>query len=138
MEFRLELIKEIWSLLESDINKRNNIFKTQKIQNKLGLIGKVSTGLTMSTGAGGIITASTIALWPATIALDSIVVVCGITLLISTKLFDCIGNKINTYKNINLLAINKLEWINKIFAEDEHIDKTSLTLYHLIMKSFIY
>ena len=59
----------------------------------MGVIGKVLAGITMSSGAGGIINASTVALFSVTIALDSIVVVCGILLLVSTKLYDCIGNK---------------------------------------------
>ena len=36
----------------------------------MGAIGKVSAGITMSSGAGGIITASTVALFPVTIALE--------------------------------------------------------------------
>ena len=52
----------------------------------------------MSSGAGGIITASTVALFPVKIALNSIVIVCGISLLVSTKLYDCIGNKIDKHQ----------------------------------------
>ena len=124
MEFRLERIKEIRSLLEKDIIKRDNILKKYKrIKNTFGVIGKISAIITASTGVGGIITASTIALLPVTIALDGVVVVCGISLLISTKLFDCISSKIDKHRNIKLLAINKLELINKILAEDENIDQ---------------
>jgi len=124
MEFRLERIKEIRSLLENDIIKRDNILKKYKrIKNTFGVIGKISAIITASTGVGGIITASTIALLPVTIALDGVVVVCGISLLISTKLFDCISSKIDKHRNIKLLAINKLELINKILAEDENIDQ---------------
>ena len=66
----------------------------------MGVISKVSADITMSLGAGGIITASTIALLPVAILIDSIVVVCSITLLVSTKLFNCIGNKIDKLRNI--------------------------------------
>ena len=124
MEFRCERVKEIRLLLENDIKKRDNMLhKYKKIKNTFGIIGKISAALTMSTGAGGIITASTIALLPVSITLDSIVVFCGITLLISTKLFDCICNKIDKHRKIKLLAINKLELINKILAEDENISQ---------------
>ena len=64
------------------------------------VIGKVSAGITMSSGAGGIITASTVALFPVTIAIEGIAVVCGVSFLVSTKLYDCIGNKIDKYRNI--------------------------------------
>ena len=66
----------------------------------MGVIGKVSAGITMSSGAGAIITASIVALFPVTIALDSIVVVCGISLLVSTKFYNCISNKIDKHWNI--------------------------------------
>ena len=124
MEFSLLRTKEIKTLLENEINKRDIILKKyKKIRNTIGVIGKVSAGITMSSGVGGIITASTVALFPVTIALDGIVVLCGISLLVSTKLYDCIGNKIDKHRNIKLLSINKLELINKILGEDETIDQ---------------
>ena len=52
----------------------------------MGVIDKVSAGITMSSGAGGIITISSVALFPVTTALYSDVVLCGISLLVSTKL----------------------------------------------------
>jgi hypothetical protein len=129
MEFRVERIQEIKLLLGNEIDKRCNILKKYKrIKNTFGVIGKVSAVLTMSTGAGGIITASTIALLPVSITLDSITVVCGISLLISTKLFDCISHKIEKHRNIKLLAINKLEIINKIISEDEIIDQNEFNI----------
>ena len=87
------------------------------------VIGKVSAGITMSSGAGGIIITSTVALFPVTIVLDGIVVVCGISLLVSTKLYDCIGNKIDKHRNIKLLSIIKLKLINKILSVEETIDQ---------------
>ena len=98
----------------------------------MGVISKVSEGITMLSEAGGIVTASTVALFPVTIALDSIVVVCGILLLVSTKLYDCICNKTEKHRNIKLLSINKLELINKILGVDETIDqnKFSITSNH--------
>ena len=124
MEFKILRTKDIKILLENKINKSDIILKKfKKIRNIMGIIGKVSAGMTMSSGAGGIITASTVALFPVTIALDGIVMVCGISLLVSTKLFNCIGNKIDIYRNIKLLSINKLELINKILGEDETIDQ---------------
>ena len=129
MEFRLQRIKEIKLLLEHEINKRENILKKYKrTKNTFGVINKISAALTMSTGAGGIIAASTVALLPVTIALDSIVVVCGISLIISTKLFDCISKKIEKHTNIKLLAINKLEIINKILGQDDNIDQEEFNL----------
>ena len=89
----------------------------------MGVIGNVSAGIIMSSGAGGIITASTVALFPVTIALEGVVVMCGISLLVSTKLNECIGNNIEKHRHIKLLSINKLELINKIFGEDETIDQ---------------
>ena len=66
MEFKIERIMEIKTLLEeevSQVTKRYNILKKyKKIRNTMGVIDKVSVGITMSSGAGGIITASTIAL----------------------------------------------------------------------------
>ena len=137
MEFRLERIKEIRSLLEKDIIKRDNILKKYKrIKNTFGVIGKISAIITASTGVGGIITASTIALLPVTIALDGVVVVCGISLLISTKLFDCISSKIDKHRNIKLLAINKLQLINKILAEDENIDQNEFNIISTYYEEF--
>ena len=94
----------------------------------MGVIGKVSAGITMSSGAGGIISASTVALFIVTIALDSIVVLCGISVLVSTKLCDCIGNKIDKHRNIKLLSLNKLELINKILGVDETIDQNEFKI----------
>ena len=94
----------------------------------MGVIGKVSAGITISSGAGGIITASTVALFPETTALDGIVVVCGVSFLVSTKLYDCIGNKIDKHRNIKLLSINKLELINKILSEDKTIDQNEFNI----------
>ena len=129
MEFRLERTKEIKLILNNEISKRELILKKyKKIKNTFSVIGKLSAVLITSTGAGGIITASTIALLPVTIALDSIVVVCGLTLFISTKLFDCVGNKIEKHRKIKLLAINKLEIINKILGEDENIDQNEFDI----------
>ena len=62
---------------------------------------------------------------------------CGISLLVSTKLHDSIGNKIDKQRNIKLLSINKLELINKILGEDENIDQTNLILYLITKKNFI-
>ena len=122
MEFRLQRIKEIKTLLEHEINKRDKILKKYKrTKNMFGVVSKVSVAITMTIGAGGIIAATTIALLPLAIVLDSIVVVYGISLLISSQLFYCISNKIDKHKNIKLLAINKLEIINKIFSQDEII-----------------
>ena len=92
------------------------------------VIGKVSAGITMSPGAGGIITASTIALFPVTIALDGIVVLSGISLLVSTNLYDSIGKKIDKHRNIKLLSINRLELINKILGKDETIDQNEFNI----------
>ena len=75
----------------------------------MGVIGKVSVGITMSSGAEAIITASTIALLSVATLIDSIVFMCGITLLVSTKLYDFISNKIDKHRNIKSLAINKLK-----------------------------
>ena len=96
----------------------------------MGVIGKASAGVTMPSGAGDIITASIVALFPIIIALDGIDVVCGISLLVSTKLYYCIGNKINKQRNIKLLSINKLELINKILGEDETIDQNDFDIIY--------
>ena len=123
MEFRLLQTKEIQILLENEINKTDIILKKLKtIRNTMGIIGKVSAGITMSSGAGGIITTSTVALFPVTIAIDSIVVLCGISLLVSTKLYDCIGSNMDKHRN-SKLSINKLELTNNILGEDEIINQ---------------
>ena len=124
MECRLERIKEIKSLLQNQIDKRQLITKKyKKIKNTFKVIGIVTAAITASTGVGGVVTAATIALLPVSIALDSIVVVCGLSSLISTKLFDCVSSKIDKHRNIELAAVNKLELIYKIVGEDENIDK---------------
>lgn len=123
MEYRIEEIKEKKILLQNEIDKRELILKKyKKIKNTFGVIGKVSAVVTTSTGAGGIITASTVALLPVSIALNSVVVVCGLSLILSTKLFDCVSTKIEKHRCIKLLAINKLEQIHKIIGEDEDIN----------------
>ena len=76
MEFRIEHILEIKTLLEEDITKRDNILKKyKKIRNTMGVIGKVSASITKSSGAGCIITSSTIALLQVAILIDCIAVV---------------------------------------------------------------
>ena len=55
-----------------------------------------------------IITVSKIALLQVAILMDSIVVVCGITLIMSTKLNDSIINKTDNHRKIKLLAINRI------------------------------
>lgn len=123
MEYRIEEIKEKKILLQNEIDKRELILKKyKKIKNTFGVIGKVSAVVTTSTGAGGIITASTVALLPVSIALNSVVVVCGLSLILSTKLFDCVSTKIEKHRCIKLLAISKLEQIHKIIGEDEDIN----------------
>ncbi len=137
MEFRIERIKHITLELERDINKRNNILqKYKRMKNTFGVIGKISAVLTTATGTGGIITASTVALLPVTIALDSVVVICGVTLLISTKLYDCLNNKIDKHRNIKLLAINKLKLINEILAEDNNIDQNEFITISTLYEEF--
>lgn len=122
MEYRIEEIKEKKILLQNEIDKRELILKKyKKIKNTFGVIGKVSAVVTASTGAGGFITASTVALLPVSIALNSVVVVCGLSLILSTKLFDCVSTKIEKHRCIKLLAISKLEQIHKIIGEDEEI-----------------
>jgi hypothetical protein len=83
----------------------------------------------MSTGVGGIISTSTVS-WkdiadsmPVSITLDCLTVVCSLSLLISTKLHDCVSEKIDKHRDIKLVTIDKLELINKILAEDETIDQ---------------
>ena len=125
MEFRILRTKEIRTLLGNEIKKRDIIIKER---NTMDVIGKVAAGITISSDAGDVITASTVALLPITIALDSIVVVCGIALLVSTKLYDCIGNKIDKHRHIKLLSINKFELINKILSEDESIDQSKFNI----------
>jgi hypothetical protein len=126
--FRIERIKEYVTTLQSEINKRDNILKKyKKIKNTFSVIGKISAVVTTATAAGGIAgaaaLASTIALLPVSVALDGVVVVCGVTLLVATKLFDCVSDKIEKHKHIKLLAISKLEIINKILGEDEQISQ---------------
>jgi hypothetical protein len=123
-EFRSDRIKEYVAKLQSEINKRDNILKKyKKIKNTFSVIGKISAVVTTATAAGGIVTASTIALLPVSLALDSIVVVCGVTLLISTKIFDCVSDKIEKHKQTKLLTISTLGIIDKILGEDEQISQ---------------
>ena len=107
---------------------RNKIQKHKKIRNTMGVIGKVSAGITMSSGAGGIITASTIALLPITIVIDSIVVVCGISLVVLSKLYGCISYNIGKHQIIKLFSINVLKLINKTLGEDENIDQNEFNI----------
>ena len=125
MEFRSERIKEIRTQLEADVNKRDDILKKYKrIKNILSVVGKITTAVTMSTGVGGIISTSTLSdIVPVSITLDCLTVVCSLFLLISTKLHDCVSNKIDKHRDIKLVAIGNLEVINKILAEDETIDQ---------------
>ena len=125
MEFRSERIKEIRIQLEADVNKRDDILKKYKrIKNILSVIGKITTAVTMSTGVGGIITTSTLSdIVPVSITLDCLTVVCSLFQLISTKLHDCVSEKIDKHRDIKLVAIGNLEVINKILAEDETIDQ---------------
>lgn len=130
MEFRSERIKEIRIQLEADVNKRDDILKKYKrIKNILSVVGKITTAVTMSTGVGGIISTSTLS-WkdradivPVSITLDCFTIACSLTLLISTKLHDCVSDKIDKHRDIKLVAIGNLELINKILAEDETIDQ---------------
>ena len=71
-----------------------------------------------------------------TIALDSIVVISGISLLVSTKLYDCIGYKIDKHRHIKFLSINKLELINKILGLDETIDQNEFNIISYYCEEF--
>jgi uncharacterized protein YjaG (DUF416 family) len=125
MEFRSERIKEIRIQLEADVNKRDDILKKYKrIKNILSVICKITAAVTMSTGVGGIISTSTLSdIVPVSITLNCLTVVCSLFQLISTKLHDCVSEKIDKHRDIKLVAIGNLEVINKILAEDETIDQ---------------
>ncbi len=123
MEFRFEEVTKKRSFLEKDIDKRELLLnKYEKLRNTFSVINMISAVLTTSTGAGGIITTSTIALLPVSITLYGITAVCGISLLLSKGLHDCLSNKIEKHNNIKLAAINKLETINRIVGQDENLD----------------
>ena len=138
MEFRSERIKEIKIQLEADVNKRNDILKKYKrIKNILSVIGKITTAVTMSTGVGGIISTSTLTdSMPVSIALNCITIVCSLSLLISTKLHDCVSEKIDKHRDIKLVAIGNLELINKILAEDETVDKNEFNTISDLFSEF--
>ena len=53
---------------------------------------------------------------------------CGISLLVSAKLHDCINNKIDKHRNIKLFSLSKLELINKILGEDETINQNEFNI----------
>ncbi len=97
--------------------------KYQKLKNAFNVIIKMSAIATASTGVGGIAISTTIVCLPVTIILESVAIVSGISGLISMKLYECICKKIKKHQEIKLMAVNRLELINKILAEDENIDK---------------
>ena len=138
MEFRSERIKEIRTQLEADVNKRDDILKKYKrIKNILSVVGKITTAVTMSTGVGGIITTSTLAdSMPVSITLDCLTIACSLSLLISTKLHDCVSEKIDKHRDIKLVAIGNLELINKILAEDETVDKNEFNAISDLFSEF--
>ena len=116
--FKSEHINKIKQDLENEIQHRCNMLtKYKKIKNTLSVVNKISAVISMTTGTGGIISAS-IGLFPVSISLDSITVICGMSSLISNKIYDCICIKIEKHRNIKLLAITKLESISKLIAED--------------------
>lgn len=124
MEFRLNHVKEIKLQLENDIQHRIKMLnKYQKMKNTFSVIIKMSAVASASTGVGGIAVSPTIALLPVTVILESVAIISGISGLISMSLYECICKKIKKHQEIKLMAVNRLELINKTIAEDENIDK---------------
>ena len=59
-----------------------------------------------------------------------------ISLIVSTKLYGCSGNKIDKHRNIKLSSINKLDLIHKILSEDQIIDKNEFIFIPNHIKKF--
>jgi len=137
MEFRIKRVKEIQTILENDIQHRNKmISKYQKSKNTFTVINLIVGVATTTTGVGGIATMLTIALVPVAVALEAVSAISGVTGLIAMKLNDCVCKKIKKHQDIKLLTVNKLEAINRIFAEDENIDETEFNKISEIYENY--
>jgi hypothetical protein len=110
--------------------------KYQKLKNTFNVINKLSAIATASTGVGGIAVSATIALLPVTVILESVTIIAGISGLISMSLYQCICQKIKKHQEIKMVAVNRLESINKIMAEDEKIDENEFDQISEIYESY--
>ena len=137
MEYRIKRVKEIQTILENDIQHRNKmISKYQRSKNTFTVINILVGVATTTTGVGGIATMLTIALVPVAIALEAVSAISGVTGLITMKLNDCVCKKIKKHQDIKLITVNKLESINRIFAEDENIDENEFSKISEIYESY--
>jgi len=112
------------------------ISKYQKSKNTFTVINLIVGVATTTTGVGGIATMLTIALVPVAVALEAVSAISGVTGLITMKLNDCVCKKIKKHQDIKLLTVNKLEAINRIFAEDENIDETEFNKISEIYENY--
>jgi hypothetical protein len=76
----------------------------------------------------GVAVSSTVILIPATISLELVSIISGITTLVSSQIGDCVAKKIMRHKEIKLLCLDMAEKINKVIAESDDITQDEFEL----------
>ena len=121
-DFRISRAKEIMEFFHREIRKRDLLLlRLKRCKNISSVIHKLSASITVTTGVSGIAVSSTVVMIPATIGLETLSIISGITTLVSSRIGDCVAKKIMRHKEIKLLCIDITEKINKIIAESEDI-----------------
>src|SRR5882757_24864 len=136
-KFRIDNVNKIKQYFENEIQIRRKIYlKYKKINNICDITYKVSAGLTMATGVGGIVVASTVIMLPLTIVLECITIMSGLTSIITTILYKYSHKKVKKHEEIKGLAINKLIIINKIISDSLNDDIINNNEFDLIQKHY--
>ena len=136
-KFRIDNVNKIKQYFETEIQIRRKIYlKYKKINNICDIMYKVSAGITLFTGVGGIAVSSTIIMWPLTILLESITIMSGLTSIITTILYKYSHKKVKKHEEIKGLAINKLIIINKIISDAVNDDIIDNNEFDLIQKHY--
>ncbi len=128
-DFRISRVNEKTQFFKQETLKRDGLLlRLKRCKNILYVIHKISASVTVTTGVSGIAVSSTVIMLPATIGLEAVSIISGITTLISSQIQECTSKKIMRHKEIKLLCLEISEKINKITAESDDISQTEFEL----------
>jgi hypothetical protein len=137
-DFRISRAREIREFFKQEILKRDLLLlRLKRCKNISSVIHKLSASVTVTTGVSGIAVSSTVIMLPATIGLESLSIISGITTLVSSQIGDCVAKKIMRHKEIKLLCLDIAENINKIIAESDDITQDEFELISNYIKNTI-
>ena len=117
-QFRMESSLKVKEFFQNEIQIRRTLYiKYKKINSICNIVNKVSAGLAMATGVGGIAVSSTVVMLPLTIELECITIIAGLSTIISTILNKYSYKKVKKHKEIKNIAIESSITINKIISD---------------------